>query len=91
MHTLVTITYGTWIQVIVLTKGTNTYELEILFILLIAVEGVFLTNDRCLSCRTPGSFPIELALVFIPSGPLCRLPEIIHWEVSIRRAVCADE
>ena len=49
MHTLVTVTYGTLIQVIVLTKGTNMYEWEILFILQIAVEGVFLTNIRCLS------------------------------------------
>ena len=41
MDTLITIIYGNWIETIILTKRTNTYELEILLIFQIAVEGIF--------------------------------------------------
>ena len=46
MHTLVTVSCGTWIQVLVLTKGTNMYEWEILFILQIVVEGLFFNKHQ---------------------------------------------
>ena len=48
-----------------------------LFVLLVAVENVFLIVNGRLSYYIPALIPIGLAWVFIQSGLLCRMPDII--------------
>ena len=69
----------------------NIHGWKLLFILVITTAILIFTQMNVHCKWTPVLNTIKITFVYIQGSSLYRMPDIFCWEVSIRRAVCADK